>query len=246
MRQQRRNLVTSAAFTPASVPGMFLRLDGQAVTGYSHNTPLTTWVDTSGNGRDATANGTGIVPRYINTNTGPLGQNLGMVWFNPFDTGGSECGGLWPEGSVDLGTGWSYYLWFRSFNATDPQVLWQDNQGGGQPQLIWTSTAKFGWRDAITTHEIAAAATDWHSLIYIFDGVAGTGTGTVYFDGVSAGSATWNWANTGVTGYIMGANQIGAANWDGWMGEFIGYAGAHDAATRTAIRAYLLAKWFWG
>jgi hypothetical protein len=225
---------------------MFLRLDGAAVTGVTPGNALTTWPDTSGHGRHATTTGSGVVPKWITAGTLPAGGDAGMAWYNPFDTGGSENGGLLPESSIDTGTGWTYYLWFRAFDAASAQVLWQDNAGGGQPQLIWVSTGKFGWRDAGGTHEIAAATTGWHSLIYVFAGVAGTGTGTVYYDGVSAGTATWDWSTAGVTGYIMGANQISNANWDGWMAEFIGFAGAHDAATRQAMRSYLAAKWTWG
>lgn len=244
MRQQRRNLVTSS-FNVADVPGMFLRLDGQAITGYSQLDPLTTWNDTSGNGRNAATTGSGVVSKYIRTATLPGGGDAGMAWFNPGDSGGSEMGGAFPQDTIDdTGVGWTFYAWLRSFATTD-QVLWQDDTGGA-PQLLWASTGKIGWRDAITTHEIAPVSTGYHSAIWVFSGAPNVGACEVFLDGASVGSETWNWQNPLVTNYILGANQVSNLNLDAWVAEFIGWRGAHEAPIRQAVRNALVAKWGWG
>lgn len=246
MNPIRRRRMISSNITPYNVPGGFLHLDAAAITGVAPGASLTTWRDTSGNGRDATTPGVGVVPKYIFTATLPGGGDKGMVWYNPFDGTGSVNGGNFPESTIDQSSGWTYYLWFRSFDAASPQVLFQDGAAGNQPQLIWVSNGKFGWRDSISTHEIAAASTGYHSLIYVFSGIAGAGTGEVYFDGARSGSAAWNWSNAGVSTYLVGANQVNNAHWDGWMGELMGFAGAHSSAVRLGLHTYFANKWGWG
>lgn len=242
---RRALLGASRLINPATVPWRFLHLDGSAITGYAPLDSLTTWTDLSGNGRDAATTGIGVVPKYIYTGTLPSGGDKGMVWYNPFEVGGSQNGGLFPESALDQGTGWTFYLWFRAFDVSTTQVLWQ-NEAGGAPQLRWVSSGKFGWRDAGGIQEIGTATTGYHSLIYSFAGATGAGVGEVFYDGLSAGTAASNWSAAGVTNYIMGDNIGSGASWNGWMAEFIGYAGVHSPPTRQGIRSFLRSKWGWG
>jgi hypothetical protein len=52
------------SFTPSDIPGLQLWLEASAITGLADNAPLTTWPDSSGNGRDATQSTAGNKPLY--------------------------------------------------------------------------------------------------------------------------------------------------------------------------------------
>lgn len=54
-------------FTPLDIAGLQLWLDASAITGLSDTDPIATWIDSSGNGYDATQATSGLRPLY-NTN----------------------------------------------------------------------------------------------------------------------------------------------------------------------------------
>jgi hypothetical protein len=242
-----RRLAFAGPLDPAGVAGMQLRLDAAALTGFAINDPITTWPDTSGHGRNAISTGVGVVPKYIRTATRPDGGNQGMAWFNPFDGAGSECGGSFPKSAADDTQGFTYYFWFRSFDATNGQVLFQDDTSS-RPVLRWLSAGgKIGWGDASgTPHDFTAPTTGYHSLIYRFNPPNGTGLGQVLLDGVSLGTAVWSWNTTIPTSYLVGDNAVSTANWDGWLAELIVYSGAHSEQTWRGVQAFLRGKWGWG
>lgn len=51
-------------FSPSDIPGLQLWLESTAIAGLSDNDPVTTWPDSSGNGRDATQGTAGNKPTY--------------------------------------------------------------------------------------------------------------------------------------------------------------------------------------
>jgi hypothetical protein len=246
MRQQRRNLVTSGGLDPGMLPNLELRLSGATLSGAADD-PIASWADTSGHGRHATQAVSGNRP-YIsginannpNSPTGRLGA--GFNYSHP-----DYFGGAMPNVGVTAGN--TFYLWFfTSPFGVNGQVLYQD-QGGGSPQLILSdaSGGKVGWRDSgthLSTLGISGVGA-YHSLVYVFAPPSGgTGVGTIYHNGTSVYTATWDYTTAGNTDYLIGVNQVLNVPFAGILYEIDYFSAEHSPGTVAGVLAY--GTGFWG
>src|SRR5438445_1754864 len=134
-------------FSPLNVPGLQLWLDATSFTA-PPLTPVPSWIDKSGHGRNA---GQPIV-----VNQPLIGGNNGFNPPSPTGKNGvafnfgipSWMSGTLPPFPTGLGTasGQTYYFWGHSslFGGAN-QVVWQD-QFGASPQLLMSNAAvQIGW-----------------------------------------------------------------------------------------------------
>lgn len=123
-------------------------------------------------------------------------------------------------------TGWSVHAWLNTDLSGASQILIQDQS---ILQLFPGATAggQVGWRDTGATRAIAAPASGWQVLSWVFD-PAGP-TGTMYRDGALLGSAAWD--NTALAGtWYLGTNSVQSVFVKLDLAALLWYQAVHDAS----------------
>jgi hypothetical protein len=237
--QVRTNLTTTglARFPAADVlpvlNGLKVWLKADELKGYVSGNPIHRWTDQSGNRMHAHQVTPANRPVY---RTGASGINgRPAVEF-------TAASGHYLRLHPSLATGdKAVFFVLRPTRAatslsylfdspTGRFILAQVINGGGFTNLGFYTSGS--WKT------IAAGTTAAQLLSFVFEGV----TGTVYRNGTSIGSGTPG--NTAISGTsILGGAISPSGAYDGLISEFLIYDGTLSAADRTAIEAYLNAKY---
>lgn len=244
MRQQRRNLVTSGALDPSSLPNLELQLRGTSLVGATDD-PISTFSDTSGKGRHATQAGAKR-PRISGVNANnplsPTGKTGASFNFGEAD----NLDGAMAD--VGVAAGNTFYLWFHEsqFGGND-QVIYNDDTGGKPQLIVADATGKIAWRDGSTHSSAVQIKGDdaFHSLVYVFSPPSGgAGTATIYHNGAVIFTDTWNYTTAGVSAYTVGANQVDGAPFAGTLFETDYFSQEHSPEIVARVLSWGVG--FWG
>ena len=235
---------------PAALPagGLVLLLDaGNAALGAADGSPVTTWRDASGGGRDAVATA-GRAPILV---TGALGGDAVLR----FD--GQDDGMDLPAGFTDFTAGLSMFVVARptavqsgsklvllGSGAGQGNVsLGRNGEGAGLQYFTTDSGGNYGWfatADALSTNEAAV-----YGVVQGGGAANSAVTATVSRNGVAVGSGTV-WVPPVVS---RTQNRIGHSYWGGDgtfagdVAEVIVYNRALTATEQSAVTSYLLDKY---
>jgi hypothetical protein len=242
-------------FVPAVTPIDPLTLTGNIVY-LNSTTPtlaegvaLTTWLDISGNGRNAGQAVGGQKPvGRTSTNLSPNGTQL--VEFNGHS---KEMTGSLPGIPIDNSLGFTWYTAFRLVTLESDHFFGQYVFGtpfAGYTEIFARGSDGFGYTNdtqigmgsnqagAFHYSSGVALASGWQTLVLRQSPPAGAlGAAQLYRNGLAIGAAkAWN---TGpVTGYNLGGTS-GNAGLLGGIGVALLRAGADDDDTMAGILAYI-------
>jgi hypothetical protein len=229
-----------------------VKLDARSITGVPDGTVLTTWPDSSGNGRDAGQAIAGLKPTYRATasaNQQPLVDFYAGATIH-------DMGGTLPAGGLGNAAGFTLYAYYTQdqIDATDPGA-----PGGFNDQIIWGSDIAGGWRmygvrfptvptkfpSASTGGNLlqgsAAPSLGSHVMVYSLAPPSGAGVAALTLDGVQIATGTWN-ANP-QTRYLVSSNAGDNIGLHGKIG-FLGLAATlHSARTQLGVAKFLRQTW---
>lgn len=220
-----RRLVGSAAFNPANLGGGSLVgwYKADAITGVADAGIVSTWRDSSSNGRNLTQGTGGKEPIY---KVG-IQNNLPVVRF---------------DGTND-------FLASASFTLNQPTeiyaVLIYRSAAINVVSIAGTGAAFLNYRTASTTISLFAGSTApsatttpeaWHLYRALLNGASSD----IDVDGATT---TGNAGATNPGGITLGSNQAGAASAQVDIGEVVVYAASLALADRATLRTYLRSKW---
>ena len=246
-------LVTSAAaslkntwgFSPQSIPGLQLWLDGADTTSITGTSTVTAWRDKSGNGNNATATGSPALTQNAINGVQAISTAVGTYFLGPVSITGSTltCFAVAttnvtmpnvrnPRRSqrlVSLANGAN-----RDYAANGVIPLFNQDNTNTISIYKYTDGAIIP-SNPIQTNIPFLAVTH-------FDGT----TASLWFNG-SPGTVPTNPYNTSfiITKYGIGeqANPDNGENWSGFFGEILLFSTALTTPQRQQVEGYLAAKW---
>lgn len=242
--QASRFLGGGGGITPDQIAGLQLWLKADAITGLNDGDALTTWTDSSTNGRDVTQAASGEKPTY---KTGII-NGQPVVRFDGGDVLVNAAAQLILrtrsvfvvlQGNVD-----GAYLGVLSiYPATGDDNARADG-------IVYHVSANLHWfaAEGGPNYSVAAPGAGATPLAIYCD-VAAT-TGTLYVNGASVATdatfTTFNVASAG--GFAVGGRFLSGAlsasyRFNGDIAEIIIYDSALSDANRQAVEAYLSAKY---
>lgn len=226
----------SRRFQPSDEPGLVQWLKADAITGLADNDPISTWPDSSGTGRNATATATERATYQTNEKNGlPIVRFDGTNdYFEMGDFSALTSGEIFivikianDPPAVDTKTGLMCFQIADAsshYNYSGDQVIYEA-WGSTLRKTVGNPTpALNAWR----IYSIHSAASDYAAYL---DGTSifSTGTNTVNFQN----NTEFGRSNYGTGGYYL----------DGDVGEIIIYNHKLSAAVRANVIKYLYAKW---
>lgn len=214
---------SSGAFSPDQVAGLQLWLKADAITGLVDNDPVATWLDSSGSANDATQGTAANRPLY---KTGIL-NGKPVVRFDATNDGMLTANNVFTALPISF-----FVVYMGNGNGNARRTI----QGvGGANWLIGPYLNE--WRVFNGGFIGAGGLTPGAFRVHTF--IQNAGGGTFWLNGSLVGSN----ANTAVPNTIaLGAAGTFVEAIDGDVAEIIGY-NTDVSSQRTAIEAYLKAKW---
>lgn len=230
---------SSGGFEPPDIGGCLVWLDASRIVGLSDGDPVATWVDSSGNSKDATQ-ATGTKQPSYQTNEK---NSLPVVRFDGGD------GLATPNITIGPRT------IFAVYKATGAGFIYEisTDSNGGNGGYLYTETGNsiFVTRGGTGSGKnympaVSRADGTWRYVSHVFDG---TDASHVLFEnGVStalaAGSASGNPGTATISQPVyVGSRGAAAVFLTGDIAELIIYNTALSTADRQTVEAYLAAKW---
>ena len=173
------------------------------LTGYWRNNGLSTWKDLSTNSNDGTVTGTETI--LIPAGVDATRDNQGFIMNRQKDT---SCLNLTAEAYVDSPTGgfvgtddFSIECWFKTTDSNAWLLMKGEQGGGGKRYALYVHASNYltaeidddstfvTWNGSATVND-----GDWHHAVVTYDR---SGTGQIYLDGSTDGSATSISSSTG-------------------------------------------------
>jgi hypothetical protein len=221
-------VAASGGASSPPVPGYFMWLAADAITGQADNTALASWPD-GGSGNNAMGQATGALqPTYYKSTAGKTVNGKPAVWFSNANASNMRT----TSNAISLPLPVNLYIVAGTSDTAAQYDLFSTN----------------GWSvGQLTTHYFMQAGnsitggtpnTTVHNLSYYFAAV----TSTALVDGIATISGSAG-GNGGAFSVWAGSNYGGTTNWNGPICEVILYTSTLSGANDTATRAYLKTKW---
>jgi hypothetical protein len=188
-----KSTAVTNAIDPATLTWQVI-LDARSITGVVEGGNITTWPDTSGNGRNA--NGLGPFPKYRGT-----GSVNGQPLADFFGVANAQLQGSLPSVAIDVSAGFTHmcYVVEDVIDATDgggfnAQLLGGSDQANGWRLwgvLYQTPTVPTpAWSQGSTIYGSGAATTGIHIVTAVVQPPGSAATVDLYYDGVHVASGT--------------------------------------------------------
>lgn len=212
-----------AAFTPLSLSPSLL-LDASAITGRVNNDLLPTWLDGSGNTRDAAQAADALKPTY------KTAQQNGLA-------------GVSFGGSAEMVTpAWAQTSARTIFAVAKPHVIASNgvllDTGAGTEQAIFLPSSAWAGYQGSTDTFGAAVVDRCDYITYQFNGASSFGRVNGTQDTGNPGSGALS--NTTM---LIGKNPAGSLHYNGLLFELIVVPALSSTGEISSVETYLKAKW---
>lgn len=224
-----RSTVAAELLVPIPLDNLEVWLKADAITGYANGAEITSWADSSGNGRNATQSNFDQYPLYIASglNSKPTVRFDGMDDY--LDLG--DLSGAFPSAAT--------LFVVATINANQNYSLYDTHNHTPYWYYSFTSQGYIGvFRSPrLENHPAAPPSSGSH----IFTVKSSASTYEVFFDGVSQGAQTA--AYSAGTYHRLGMPASSNAVLNGDISEVIVYSTALSGGSIAQVEAYLEAKY---
>lgn len=222
--------------------GLVQHLDAGSITSVSDGSPISTWLDLSGGGNDATQASSTSRPVYVASN--PLFNGYAAVHFDGINDylnlpSGTSC-------PINVGN-FTLFVVAKFDNATDTQYLTSGTNTTDNARLRIIvegalSGDPFAWRVGDSSWNTVTYPSN--TVAHIFTVTCGTGTVEGFLDGNTAGTMS-NGSTAKPSAFHIGTNGGASSSFfTGDIAEFVLYNTALSQTNIDAMNNYLAAKYF--
>lgn len=209
--------------------------DARTLSG-NHGDAIGSLTDLSGSARTPTAAGGARGLLQKTSNTSPNGSQLVRldgVDDQYFFSGATPN----PGGGLIITVGGN----FRAKGGVGQAIFGDDTSARPLCVAETNPTLKYGWGDANGSHVLTGAfSAGWQVVQWVFRSPAGgTGVGEVYRNGVSQGTALWDWNYLTSAGFYVSGNAGGNVMADVDLGMIHVAVGDTSAATVAGLRGWV-------
>jgi len=221
----------SAAWTPASIPGLLLWLDANQITGLNDGDAVATWSDLSGLANNATQGTAAARPTY---QTGEI-NSLAAVQFDGVDD-------VLQLASSIAATNFTVFVVGRKAAGAAITFVGLAGTAGASAPLYYGPDANFYTQTQTGAFRTTAAQNATVEANFLYAGYSNAGTPQHRLNRVLLGGSN------GSTGSPTAFQQVGASSGlpsycTGFIAEVIAYDSSLSAADIGRVETYLRAKW---